>query len=283
MAKYNRQRQEPESRRVKDSLRRMDLRPTKQRGQNFMVDPDVIKKIVDFGVPTREDHIVEIGPGLGALTRELAACGPLTAIEIDARLCAAIRAAFPSVRVIEADVRDLDLSTLGTDLTIFGNLPYVFSTDIVMKLIEHRSVVRRAVLLLQREFVERLAGQPGTRDYGSLSIALQLWADVKGGPLVSGDSFHPPTKVESQLVAITFRRAPKIEVAEPKFFERVVRAAFNQRRKKLSNSLISTGAFSREEVAGALKSSGISGDRRAETLTIEEFALLTREFLALRG
>ncbi len=262
--------------RVKDTLRDLNVRPTKERGQNFLIRPDVIESIVTFAAPPSDAHVVEIGPGTGALTEKLSSAKRLTLIEIESKFCEHLAARFPSAEIINTDARGADFSQIGSDLFVFGNIPYVFSTEILFQLLKYRSVVRQAVLMTQREFAERVAAKPGGRDYGSISVAVQVYADVELGPIVPGDAFHPPTAVESQLMKVTFLPTPRVAVPGPEQFEIVVRAAFAQRRKKLVNSLLSRGRWSKESILGALTATGISPDVRAERLTLEEFAALAR-------
>jgi len=260
---------------VRSTLKDLGVRPSKKRGQNFAVDPVVIDSILELAGPI-SGAMLEIGPGLGALTERLVPNGPLTVIEIEPTFAALIKSTYPAVEVIQDDVRNVDLSKLGSELTVFGNLPYVFSTEIVFHLIRHRSVIKRAILLLQREFVERLKAPPGGRDYGSLSVAVQLWATVRGGAVIPGSAFQPSTAVESQVVELCFRDAPAIPVDDEQLFERVVRSSFSQRRKTLANSLSSSGRWSKEVVLAACAKIGVDPVRRAETLSLAEFAQLAR-------
>ena len=260
--------------RAKEKLRSLDVRPSKERGQNFLIDDSVIQSIVGFGAPKAEENLVEIGPGLGALTRELAKFPKLSLIEIEEKFCAELAAEFPKVKIVNRDVREVPFSDIGSDLVVFGNLPYVFSTEIVMHLVANAQVITRAVLLLQREFAERLASPPGGREYGRLSIATQLWADLELGPIIPGTSFHPPTSVQSRLVSLKFLKKPRVEIRDQVWFEKVVKAAFSKRRKKLSNSLFASGYLAKERIDAALTQAGIDPGRRAETLSISEFVAL---------
>lgn len=262
---------------VKRSLNQLGLKPSKQRGQNFCVDESVIANIVEFGKPQPGENLLEIGPGLGALTEALSRYGRLTLIEIEPKFCRELSRRFPQARVMQADVREVSLAAFGPDLVVFGNLPYAFSSDIIFHLIDNAAYVRRAVLLLQREFAERLAAEPGGRAYGVLSISAQLWAKINLGPIVAGDAFHPPAKVESRLVELIFSGEPRYEVADPVGLHIVVRAAFSRRRKKLLNSLEGAGLFSREKISRALEKLAIDPARRAETLSIQEYVYLARE------
>jgi 16S rRNA (adenine1518-N6/adenine1519-N6)-dimethyltransferase len=260
--------------RAKDELSSLSVTPSKERGQNFIINPFVVEKIVQFGAPQPHEKLVEIGPGLGALTAALVNAAPLTIVEIEPRFCAELAARFPSLTIVQSDVRRVDFSTLGSDLTVFGNLPYSFSTDIIFHLLKNRKSIRRAVIMLQREFAERVAADPGSKTYGSLSVAVQLYADAFLGPIIAGDSFHPPTKVESRLLQLTMRASPLVDVQDLEFFEKVVRAAFMRRRKKIANSLSGSGIFTEEDVEAALKETQLDSSRRAESFSMHEFALL---------
>ncbi len=269
-------------RRAKDTLRELEVRPTKERGQNFLIRPDVVDQIVGFADVQQGTQVVEIGPGTGALTELLAKHAPLTLIEIEPKFCAYLREKFPAAKIIERDARLVDFSEIGTDLFVFGNIPYVFSTEIVFQLLKHRQNIAHAVLMTQREFAERVAASPGGREYGSLSVAVQVFADVELGPIVPGDSFHPPTAVQSRVMKLSFLKTPRVAVKDPDYFEMVVRAAFSQRRKKVLNSLLSRGRWTKEVLLRALELSGISPDTRAEQIDIAHFAGLA-EHLQVAG
>ncbi len=265
--------------RVKDSLQRVSVRPSKERGQNFLIDTTVIHNIVSFGAPTAGDTVVEIGPGLGALTKELIKITPVTVIEIEEKFCQEL-SRYPEISIINQDVRTVDFATIGEKLVVFGNLPYSFSTEIVFHLIEHRHHIARAVLMLQKEFADRMGAKPGGKDYGVLSISVQLFCNIKLGPLVRGDAFHPPTKVDSRVFEMEFLTQPRYDIGDMVWFKRVVKAGFLQRRKKLSNSLKASGFFTTAQITAALASSGVDGSRRAETLEIPEFIALSNALLA---
>lgn len=267
---------------VKRALQRLDVRPTRTRGQNFLIQPAVLDSIVAFGEAAASDDIVEIGGGLGALTEKLAALQPrsLTVIEIEPKFCVELQARFPSVHVIEGDARTIDYSRFAPGSKVFGNLPYAYSTEILFRLIEGSRSLPRATLLLQREFVDRIAAAPGGRDYGTISVMVQLVADVQRGLIVSGSSFHPPTEVESRVVSLQFLATPRYEVADRSWLRRVVKAAFHQRRKKISNSLRSLGNMEPQSILEALSECQIDPSRRAETLSVEEYVRLAASLQA---
>jgi 16S rRNA (adenine1518-N6/adenine1519-N6)-dimethyltransferase len=152
--------------RAKDTLKRLDVRPTRERGQNFIIDDSVIKAIVEFGKPQMSDNLVEVGPGLGALTAELARFGKLQLVELEKKFCDELSLKYPGFNIVNRDVRKVDFRELGENLVVFGNLPYVFSTDIVFHLIAHHKVVSRAVLMLQRNLRSAWLQPWGTRGAG---------------------------------------------------------------------------------------------------------------------
>lgn len=261
---------------VRSDLESAGVRPSKNRGQNFLLDQSVLESILEFGDVSEGERALEIGPGLGALTERLYPLGSLTVIEIETGFCKSLKERFPDLNVICADVREFDLKTVEGPLVVFGNLPYVYSTEIIFKLLQAGSHIKRAVLLLQKEFAERLAAEPGGRDYGSISVAVQLLCSAQLGRLVPGNSFHPPTQVTSRIIRLDFLDAPRFDVGSRELFETVVRAAFRQRRKKIVNSMASAGRWSREEIDAALQKAGIEPGRRAETVSVEEYANLAR-------
>ncbi|MBX7139011.1 MAG: 16S rRNA (adenine(1518)-N(6)/adenine(1519)-N(6))-dimethyltransferase RsmA [Oligoflexia bacterium] len=262
---------------TRGQLRSAALRPSRGRGQNFIVDPTVINRIIEFGRPAASQNIVEIGPGLGALTKRLSEYVPtLTAIEVEAALCEQLSRELPSARFINRDVREVAFNELGDDLVVFGNLPYSLSTDILFHLIENGRYLSRAVLMLQREFAERVAAPPGGRDYGVLSISAQLWCDARLGAVIDGGAFHPRTKVESRLLELVFLKQPRFAVEDLKWFRKVVQASFLQRRRMIKNSLQHAGFLAADQINSALAQVGILPTQRAETVSIEQFVALSK-------
>ncbi|MEZ4753243.1 MAG: 16S rRNA (adenine(1518)-N(6)/adenine(1519)-N(6))-dimethyltransferase RsmA [Bdellovibrionota bacterium] len=266
---------------VKQKLEQLKVKPSKERGQNFLIDDAVINEIINFGRPKKGDTIIEIGPGLGALTKALNSYGNLTVVEIEEQFAKELESEFPEIRVVNEDVRMVDFLEFGEDLVVFGNLPYSFSTDILFFLIDSCPNVKRAILLLQKEFVDRLAASPGTKDYSVLSISTQLRANVYPGPIIPGNSFHPPTKVDSRLVELRMLDEPRVEVSDLITFKKVVNAAFFRRRKKIANSLKSSKIAEAEIVDQALKAAGVDPDLRAEDLDLKVYSKLCTEFSKL--
>ena len=261
-----------------------DLHPQKQRGQNFLVDPATAQMIVDRAHVQPEDIVVEIGPGLGALTLPLArAAQAIIAIEKDRNLAKILgeelhTAGIDNVQVIAADVLQVDLAALarnaGRPLTVFGNLPYNISSQIVIQLIQARRVVPRAVLTFQKELAARLRAAPGGKEYGRISAMLQYCAAIRSLAVLTAKRFFPSPRVDSEVLEICFHPATSYPPHDEDRLFRLIAAAFGQRRKTLKNAL-SSGLQIRPATAGqALAQAGIDPARRAETLSPEEFVVL---------
>ncbi|MCB0317209.1 MAG: ribosomal RNA small subunit methyltransferase A [Bdellovibrionales bacterium] len=266
---------------VKSKLKEYGVKPSKERGQNFLIDDSVIDEIIKFGKPSEKDQLIEIGPGLGALTKSLQNYGNLTVIEIEEKFCKPLAEKYPHIKIINSDVRFVDFLELGDDLVVFGNLPYSFSTEILFFLIDTCPNVKKAVLLLQKEFADRLAASPGTKDYGVLTISTQLKANVYSGPIIPGNCFHPPTKVDSRIVELRMLEKPRVEIEDLIMFKRVVSASFYRRRKKIPNSLKSSGLASSETITQALKEANINTDLRPEDLSLGDYAALSKALVNL--
>jgi 16S rRNA (adenine1518-N6/adenine1519-N6)-dimethyltransferase len=250
-------------------------------GQHFLRDAGIARAIVDLVAPTANDLVVEIGPGEGALTAELARrAGRVIALEVDPVLTARLRPRFPGVEIVEADARGWDYGALaappGGRVLVVGNLPYSVGKPILMALVAARTAIGTMALMLQREVAERVAAAPGSRVYGSLSVLTQLYCDVDLALHVPAGAFRPPPKVESAVIRLGVLRSPRVAVADERRFHVVVRAAFAQRRKTLANALTAGLGRPADVLRAAAESAGIDPSRRAETLTISEFAELTR-------
>ena len=260
--------------RPSELLRRHGLHPKKHWGQNFLGDPRILDALAALAELRPGETVVELGAGLGHLTRALAATGArVVAVERDRELVPILRAELPDVEVAEADAKSFDLMAVapGERIVVCGNLPYHLSSPILFHLLDQRSAVRRAVLLLQREVAERVAASPGGRDYGLLSVLLQLVADARIGLRVDRHAFTPPPEVESSALVLDFLPTLRAEVRDERRFRALVKAAFSQRRKTLWNAL--------KPLAGgreALERAGIDPQRRGETLSVAEFAAVER-------
>jgi 16S rRNA (adenine1518-N6/adenine1519-N6)-dimethyltransferase len=256
------------------------LHPKDTWGQNFLGDDGVLARIAAAARLAPGDVCVELGAGLGHLTAALAATGArVVAVERDRELAAVLRERAPAgVAVVEANAVALDVAALaGGPAVVVGNLPYHLTSPILFALLEQRAAVRRAVFTLQREVAVRLAAPPGGRDVGILSVLLGREFTIEHLFDLAPDLFYPPPKVTSAVVRLERRAAPLAEVRDPARFKRLVKAAFGQRRKTLANALRGgqTPDF-RFDVDAVLAAAGIDGHRRAETLTIGEFARLER-------
>ena len=248
-------------------------------GQHFLRDAGIARAIVDLVAPGPGDLVVEIGPGQGALTAELARrAGRVVALEVDPALVARLAGSFPEVEVLEADARTWDYRTLrapgGGRVLVVGNLPYSVGKPILQALVAARRAIQEMALMLQREVAERVAAAAGSRVYGSLSVLTQLYCDVRIALRVPPGAFRPPPRVESAVLHLRVLAEPRVPLADERRFHVVVRAAFAQRRKTLANALAAGLGLPGDRVRAAAEGAGVDPGRRAETLTIPEFAAL---------
>lgn len=282
--------------RTRGILERYGFSFKKSLGQNFLIDTNILKRIVDFSeLKEEETGTIEIGPGIGALTEQLArASKKVVAFEIDTRLLpilAETLSPYTNVKVIHQDVLKADVAKAIAeefadmkDIMVVANLPYYVTTPIIMKLLEERLPIRGIVVMLQKEVADRISAEPGTKDYGSLSIAIQYYTKPETVMIVPKTVFVPQPNVDSAVIRLTKREKPAVSVIDENFFFHVTRASFAQRRKTLLNNLTSQlpeGKEKKEEIIRALSSSGIDPKRRGETLSLEEFARLSNELYPL--
>ena len=255
-------------------------RPRKRFGQHFLVRPSVLRAIAEQAGLTPETVVLEIGAGTGNLTRELSRrAAKVFALEFDRDLAAALREEFASgnVEVIEADALEFDFAALEPGpggLKIVGNLPYNISVPLIFRLLETPGPARELLLMVQKEVAERIIAGPGGKAYGILAVLCQMLADVKIVLRVPASAFSPRPQVESAGVRFQLLEAPRHPLPDWEFFKRVVKAAFGQRRKIIANALSGSPdlALPPETVAQALSQAGIKPTRRAQTLTLAEFA-----------
>jgi 16S rRNA (adenine1518-N6/adenine1519-N6)-dimethyltransferase len=271
--------------RAAEPRRRAAHGKTRALGQHFLRDPGVARRIVELIAPTPRDLVLEIGPGQGALTGPLVASGArVLAVEIDAALAARLRERYAGtdrVEILDADARTFDyarLPALRPDPTgrvlVAGNLPYSVGKPILMALVEAGPAVDEMALMLQREVAERIAAPPGTRVYGSLSVLTQVACEVRVAFGVPPGAFVPPPRVDSSVIHLRVRAAPPVAIADAQRFRAVVRAAFAQRRKSLANALAAGLGLATERARALVAGAGIDPGRRAETLSLAEFARL---------
>jgi len=252
-------------------------RAKKRFGQNFLRDRQVVDQILAAADLSSADQVMEIGPGLGVLTdRILQTAGRVLIVEIDRDLVANWEQRNePNLQIVSGDVLALDWAELlpGTGWKLVANLPYNISSQVVFRIIEQRNRFSSLVLMFQKEVGDRLCAGPGSRDYGALSIFSQLWFDIERVVKVPPQAFIPAPKVDSVVLKFTPLQQARVAIVDEPQFKRVVKCAFAQRRKTLRNTL-KTGGFSSVEIEAALEQVAIDPGRRAETLSLAEFARL---------
>lgn len=267
-------------------LNRYHFNFQKRFGQNFLIDSNVLKKIVDSADVRREDCVLEIGPGIGTLTQYLAErAGRVVAVEIDKALLPILEdtlSSYSNVTVLNEDILKVDLHGLvqernqGRPVKVVANLPYYITTPIIMKLFESHVPLKSVTVMVQKEVADRMQVGPGTKDYGALSLAVQYYARPEVVAQVSCACFIPRPRVGSTVIRLDRYETPPVEVRDEKLLFALIRAAFNQRRKTLTNSIANAGelAYGREDVAQALTALGLDPSVRGEALTLQEFAAL---------
>lgn len=264
-------------------LNRFKLRADKKLGQNFLIDENVVHQIVAAAELSEVDTVLEVGPGIGTLTQGLAESkARVVAVELDTRLLPVLATTlngYDNVRVVHGDILKVNImEEVGApSFKVCANLPYYITTPIIFALLEKRLPMERLVAMVQKEVAERMAAQPGGKEYGALSVAIQYYTEPKIAFIVPPTSFIPAPAVDSAVIVCKRREKPPVEVCDEGLFFRVVKAAFSLRRKMLSNSLKNMGIKS-ERVAKWLELAGVDGKRRAETLSLEDFAKLTNSF-----
>ncbi len=278
-------------RELRSLLEEERIRPRRRSSQNFLVDQRVEDAIVRLSAPGKDDFVLEIGAGAGFLTHKLAdAAGELVAVEIDRGLCRLLEkrlAAVENVRIVRANILDVDIGRLAGPgrLKVVGNLPYSITSPILFRLFESAGTIETAVVMVQREFGARMRAGVGDEGYGALSVAVSWKAVIEEGLPVSRSCFWPEPGVDSLLVRMRMRREPPVDVLDEDVLTAVVRGAFGKRRKRVVNSLAMSeyGGLEKEDWRLALSGAEIDGGRRAEELSLEEFARLANEVVRLPG
>lgn len=264
----------------------MNYRTKKKFGQHFLHDPAVIHKIITAARLQSDQRVLEIGPGLGVLTEQLLKyAAQVTVMEIDRDLIERLKQRPDDhLIVVPGDVLKLSWSDLldAPPYTLVANLPYNISSQILFKLLDHRHLFARMVLMFQREVAERLMARPGTKDYGILSVLCQLWYDIDKVALVKPGAFNPPPKVDSIVVTFLPLDQPRVDPIDEQLFKRLVKAAFTQRRKTLRNSLLAAG-HKAEDIGAALCLAEIDPGCRGETLEMHQFSALTAAFAKVQS
>ncbi len=279
---------------IKDIMERYGFRFSKSLGQNFLIEKSVLEKIIDGAEITETDSVLEIGPGIGTLTRYLAEnAKKVVSVEIDSSLLPILKETLsdlPNTEVVHGDVLQVDLKALIAERfdnvppKVVANLPYYVTTPIVMKFLEDGIPVTDLVVMVQKEVADRMAAKPGGKEYGALSVAVQYFCDPQILFKVATGCFMPAPTVESAVIRLKVLEQPKVKVISRKLFFATVRGAFGKRRKTLLNALSDCSlSFTKDQVRGVLEAAGIDFTRRAETLSIEEFATLANAVAVEKG
>ncbi len=268
---------------IRDVLERHGFHFSKKLGQNFLVNPSVCPRMAEACGASPASGVLEIGPGIGVLTRELAQrAGRVVAIELDDRLppvLAETLAGQDNVEIVQGDCLKLDLAALiaekfgDREVAVCANLPYYITSPIIMTLLESRLPVSNITVMVQKEAAQRLCAQVGTREAGAVTLAVQYYAEAETLFTVSRGSFLPAPNVDSAVIRLTVRKQPPCPVRDEKVLFRLIRAGFGQRRKTLLNSLGSAG-YGKDMLAAAFAAAGVPPTARAEQLTLAQFAAL---------
>ena len=265
----------------------------KKFGQNFLIDSNILESIVSAADITKDDFVLEIGPGIGTMTQYLCeAARQVVAVEIDKMLIPILKdtlSEYDNVEVINQDVLKLDIKALAQEknkekpIKVVANLPYYITTPIIMGLFESKVPIESITIMVQKEVADRMQTGPGSKDYGALSLAVQYYADAKVQLNVSASCFMPRPNVDSAVIKLTAHEKPVVDVDETLMFK-VIRASFNQRRKTLVNGLKNSSEldYTKEEIVQAIKAIGKEENIRGEKLTLEEFAALSNSLKVVR-
>ena len=268
-------------------LQKYNFNFQKKFGQNFLIDEHVLDKIIRAAEITKDDYVLEIGPGIGTMTQYLAcAAREVTAVEIDRALIPILEDTlkeYDNVSIINEDILKVDIAALakekngGRPIKVVANLPYYITTPIIMGLFESQVPLERITIMVQKEVADRMQVGPGTTDYGALSLAVQYYAEPYIVANVPPNCFMPRPAVGSAVIRLTRHQKPPVEVMDEKLMFRLIRASFNQRRKTLANGLKYSGELnlSKEVITAAIEKLGKGSSVRGEALDLEEFARLT--------
>ncbi|WP_150285665.1 16S rRNA (adenine(1518)-N(6)/adenine(1519)-N(6))-dimethyltransferase RsmA [Rummeliibacillus sp. TYF-LIM-RU47] len=279
--------------RTQEILKKYGFSFKKSLGQNFLIDPNILRNIVSHAELTKESAAIEIGPGIGALTEHLArSAGKVISFEIDQRLLTVLAdtlSPYDNVKIIHSDILKADVSNIlaeecenYNDIMVVANLPYYVTTPILLKLLMDKLPIRGMVVMMQKEVADRISAVPGTKAYGSLSIAVQYYMQAEVVMTVPKTVFMPQPNVDSAVLRLLRREKPPVEVINEAFFFEVTRSSFAQRRKTILNNLqsqLENGKAKKEQILSALAEVNIDPTRRGETLSIVEFGRLADALL----
>lgn len=263
----------------------MKFKTKKKLGQHFLIDKNIIRKIVEVFNPSKSDLILEIGPGKGALTEELIKHSEnLILVEIDRELIKELSSKFPEIKIINKDILECDFSKdfFEAKYRVIGNLPYYITSQILFKIFDSRKNINDVLIMIQKEVAQRIIASKGTKDYGIMSVFSQFYTEPKILFNVSKNVFYPKPEVESSIIHLKLKTKIELNEEEEKYFRQVVKTAFNQRRKTLKNSL--SNLFEEDEKILKEKFFQLSFDfsKRAEELTINEFIYLAKNFCKIK-
>ena len=272
---------------TKEVVQKHNFKFSKSLGQNFLIDTNVIDRILEGARVKEGDYVIEVGPGIGTLTKEMGrSAEKVVAIEIDKTLIPILEETledFPNIEVINQDILKVNVQELvkeklnGGPVKLVANLPYYITTPIVMKFLEEDIPVTDIVVMVQKEVADRMNAKPNTKDYGALSVAVQYYCDTEIVAKAPRHMFVPQPNVDSIVIGLHVRDEKKYVVDNEDIFFKTVKASFGQRRKTLLNSLGGLGFLSKDEIREALQAANIDEKRRGETLSIDEFANLSNE------
>lgn len=279
---------------TKEIINKYSFAFQKKFGQNFLIDSNVLESIIRGAEITKDDFVLEIGPGIGTMTQYLCeAARQVVAVEIDKMLIPILEdtlSEYDNVEVINQDVLKVDIKSLaeeknnGKPIKVVANLPYYITTPIIMGLFESGVPIDSITIMVQKEVADRMQTGPGSKDYGALSLAVQYYATAKVILNVSATCFMPRPNVDSAVIKLTRHKEPTVNVADEKLMFKIIRASFNQRRKTLLNGLKNSPelSFSKEQIVKAIEKIGKPETIRGEALTLEEFAELANAFTELK-
>lgn len=275
-------------------IKKYNIKFQKRFGQNFLIDTHVLEKIISASGVTKNDFVLEIGPGIGTMTQYLCeSAREVLAVEIDSSLIPVLSdtlSAYDNVTIVNKDILKLDINRIvkeynqNTPITVVANLPYYITTPIIMGLFESHVPLESVTVMVQKEVAQRMQAIPGTKDYGALSLAIQYYANAVIAANVPANCFIPRPNVGSAVIKLTCHSTPPVKVDDEKFMFSVIHASFNQRRKTLQNALSNDDrlGISKKEAADAIKQMGLAENTRGEVLYLKDFAKLSNILLNLR-
>jgi 16S rRNA (adenine1518-N6/adenine1519-N6)-dimethyltransferase len=276
---------------TKEIIKKHDFTLKKKYGQNFLIDTSILDKIVEASEITKEDLVIEIGPGIGSLTQSLAQnAGQVVAIEIDNKLIPVLKETlkdYNNITIINKDVLSVDIGVIiesynYNKVKVIANLPYYITTPIVMNLLEKEYKIDKIVIMVQKEVADRMKAKANTKEYGAISLAVCYYAQTSIVTKVPPQSFMPKPNVDSAVIKLEVRKEPKVKVSNKALMFKIIKCAFGQRRKTLVNCLFKANFFgiSKEELAKTLEQCGLDKNIRGEVLDLEDYAKVTEALLS---